>query len=186
VGDIAWVWLNEEGYESDSIEDDDEVRRMYLEVWLGDRGYDVYRLISDPDLARRSVLREWLKDKGFEPDSIWPSKMTDHLLPFAWNAIRMRSTPACACGLKIMVLITKKLPDEALRGKAGDESMNGCKPVPILGKQTLRDGKTGESLTTARDSRCDDHAEAPPPGRRQGTRSLHRALQPGIAAAPGW
>jgi DNA-directed RNA polymerase subunit beta len=30
-------------YDPKSIQDDDEVRRMYLEIWLGDRGYDVYR-----------------------------------------------------------------------------------------------------------------------------------------------
>ena len=54
----------------EAIEDDDEVRRLYLESWLGDRGYDVYRLISDLNYARRSAMREWLRDRGYDPDSM--------------------------------------------------------------------------------------------------------------------
>ncbi len=53
-----------------AIEDDDEVRRLYLEHWLGERNYDIYQLISDVTYARRSVLREWLRDKGYDPDEI--------------------------------------------------------------------------------------------------------------------
>ena len=33
------------------IEDDDEVRLLYLEQWLGDKGYDVDDLKSDPSLC---------------------------------------------------------------------------------------------------------------------------------------
>ena len=40
----AWDWLKTQEYSPESIEDDDEVRRLYLEQWLGERGYDVYRL----------------------------------------------------------------------------------------------------------------------------------------------
>ncbi len=36
------------------------------------------------------------------------------------------------------------LPDDALLSKATEVSMSTAKPLPILGKQTLRDGKTGE------------------------------------------
>ena len=52
-----------------TIEDEDEVRRLYLEGWLGELGYDVYQLISDQTYARRSVLREWLREKGFDPEN---------------------------------------------------------------------------------------------------------------------
>ena len=66
----AWEWLSSAEFDPASIQDDDEVRRLYLENWLGDRGYDAYRLISDPTYARRSALREWLKDNGYEPDKL--------------------------------------------------------------------------------------------------------------------
>jgi hypothetical protein len=31
--------------------DDEEVRRLYLEEWLGDRGYDMYELSTRPELC---------------------------------------------------------------------------------------------------------------------------------------
>ena len=53
------------------IEDDDEVRRSYLEQWLGERGYDVYRL-NEIDYARRATVTEWLRDQDIDPTSIFP------------------------------------------------------------------------------------------------------------------
>ena len=44
LGDVAWNWLKGQEYDPASIEDDDEVRRLYLEVWLGDRDYDLYQI----------------------------------------------------------------------------------------------------------------------------------------------
>ena len=41
---------------------------LYLEAWLGERGYDVPELGQNIDYARRSVLREWLRDHGYDPD----------------------------------------------------------------------------------------------------------------------
>jgi DNA-directed RNA polymerase subunit beta len=39
----AWEWLKEQEYDADSIEDDDEVRRLYLEDgWTS--AYDVLQL----------------------------------------------------------------------------------------------------------------------------------------------
>jgi hypothetical protein len=47
----AWEWLKQEEYDPQSIQDDDEVRRLYLECWLGERDYDVYQIISDYQLC---------------------------------------------------------------------------------------------------------------------------------------
>ena len=60
----------EQEYDPQSIQDDDEVRRLYLEDWLGERGYDVYGLVSDPTICPAFTLREWLRDHGFDPDEI--------------------------------------------------------------------------------------------------------------------
>ena len=83
--DVAWDWLNEQEYDPQGIVDDDEVRRLYLENWLGDRGYDVYLLISDITYARHAVMREWLKEKGFDPD---------HILDFSSDGQRIGSLPS--------------------------------------------------------------------------------------------
>ena len=70
AGEKAWEWLNQFEYDPETIKDDDEVRNLYLEAWLGERDYDVYKLVSDYQYARRSVLIEWIKDKGLNPDEI--------------------------------------------------------------------------------------------------------------------
>ena len=62
--ETAWNWLKEQEYSPEMIEDDDEVRRLYLEQWLGERGYDVYRL-NEPNYARHATVTEWLRDQRF-------------------------------------------------------------------------------------------------------------------------
>ncbi len=47
----AWDWIKQQEYDPESIQDDNEVRRLYLEERLGERGYDPYDL-SDVDYAR--------------------------------------------------------------------------------------------------------------------------------------
>jgi DNA-directed RNA polymerase subunit beta len=66
----AWEWLKEQEYDANSIEDDDEVRRLYLEHWLDKRKYDVYSL-NDPEYAHHATAKEWLREKGYtNPDEI--------------------------------------------------------------------------------------------------------------------
>jgi DNA-directed RNA polymerase subunit beta len=143
VVDIAWTWLKEQEFDPRSIQDDDEVRRMYLEYWLGERGYDVYRLISDPVYARRSTLREWLRDHGYDPDQMLD--FGDENINF--NDRQSRDKQAALVCMRLWIQSQGEdvtdIPDDALAGKASDVSLQTGKPVPILGKQILRDGKTG-------------------------------------------
>jgi DNA-directed RNA polymerase subunit beta len=143
LGERAWEWIRDQEYDSKSIEDDDEVRRLYLEGWLGDRNYDVYSLISDNRFARQSVLREWLRDNGYEPDEILSFENADvrgtGKLDRDHNAVH-----ACLrLWLADLGEDISKIPEDALRGKAADKSIQVGVPVPILGKQTVRDGKSG-------------------------------------------
>ncbi|HEX7974930.1 MAG TPA: DNA-directed RNA polymerase subunit beta [Anaerolineales bacterium] len=144
TADKAWEWLHEQDYDPASIEDDDEVRRLYLEAWLGERGYDVYQMISDPIYARRSVLREWLRDKGYEPDGIL--FFEDERLS---NAVRVERDQLATVTCLRLWLEEKgeditDTADEALIVRAKEVSLRDGVPVPTLGKQALRDGKTGE------------------------------------------
>jgi DNA-directed RNA polymerase subunit beta len=143
LGEKAWEWIKDEDYDSKSIEDDDEVRRLYLEVWLGDRDYDIYRLISDTRFARQTVLREWLRDNGYEPEDILAFEDVKPNVP---NQVDKDHIAVHAC-LRLWLADqgedVSKLPDEALRGKAADVSIAVGTPVPTLGKQTVRDGKSG-------------------------------------------
>ncbi|MBL7162556.1 MAG: DNA-directed RNA polymerase subunit beta [Anaerolineales bacterium] len=144
VADRAWNWLNEEGCDPVGIEDDNYVRRIFMEAWLGDLGYDVYQLISDVGYARRAVLREWLRENGFDPDQILAFEdMKIHADDR--DAQDERTVYACLrLWLKDQEIDVDKLADEDLRAKANEIVLKNNIPSPILGKQVLRDGKTGD------------------------------------------
>jgi DNA-directed RNA polymerase subunit beta len=143
VGELAWEWLSQYEYDPETIKDDDEVRNLYLESWLGERDYDVYRLVSDHQYARRSVLQEWLKDKGFNPDEI---------LDFEDQNISEIERPeqddraVYACLRLWMSHLNRKVDrtkDENLWKRARKTMLETSQPIPVLGKQILRNGKSG-------------------------------------------
>jgi DNA-directed RNA polymerase subunit beta len=140
----ALDWLKKMDYDPEFIEDEDEVRRMFLEDWLGDLGYDVYQLISDTNYARRSVLKEWLKDKGYEPSEILAFE--DLKLSEEQRQARdEKATEAClTLWYQDQVEDPQDLSYDELLEKVNDMVLTQNKAVPIFGKQVLRDGKTGE------------------------------------------
>ena len=142
----AWKWLHEEVEEvsPENIKDDGEVRNLYLENWLGDLGYDVYQLISDQVYARRSVLAEWLREHGFKPEEILAFE--NGQIPIAQRPPQdRRAINAC---LRLWIHHqgedVEGIPDEDLREKAEQVMVAKSEPIPVLGKQILHDGKTGE------------------------------------------
>jgi len=140
----AWHWLKDEGYDPLSFEDDDEVRRLYLGEWLGDRGYDVFNLKSDQTYARRSALTEFLRDQGYDPGRLLTfeegqSSAAEH---------DERDIEVINVCLRLWLdengVDAADLADDELRKKSTDYSLESGLAVPILGKQVLRDGKTGD------------------------------------------
>ena len=140
----AWDWLTEQGFDPETIQDDDEVRRMYLEVWLGDRGYDIYKLISDPNYTRHSVVKEWLSEQGYEPDDIISTEL--------FSKVGVERDKRAEQAIKACLeLWTKRkgvdiqgLNEDEIRTRAAQITLDTGDPVPTLGKQMLRDGKTGQ------------------------------------------
>jgi DNA-directed RNA polymerase subunit beta len=139
----AWEWLRDYDYSPENIKDEDEVRNLYLEAWLGERGYDVYQLISDPSYARRSVLREWLKEHEFDPEEILAFE--DKAIPAAERPAQdKRAVSACLrLWLHQMGENAKDIQDDGLWAKAEQVMLSKLVPVPVLGKQIVRDGKSG-------------------------------------------
>jgi DNA-directed RNA polymerase subunit beta len=144
----AWEWLDGFDYEPSDILDNHEARRLYLEHWLGDRGYDVYKLMSDENFARRSVLQEWLKDKDLDPEQIL--FFEDKEIPNNERDTQDdRSVQAC---LKLWINSTAgdefkkldKLSLEDLRKRANEVVLESGAPLPLFGKQVVYDGKTGK------------------------------------------
>jgi DNA-directed RNA polymerase subunit beta len=146
IGERAWAWVMEEGYYAEeSFVDDEEVRRLYLEHWLVDKDYDPDMLAIDTRYARRATLKEWLREKGYEPESIVIFEDAD--IP-----VKKRSTydeaaiEACLrLWIETMGRKTGNIKSqETLRELAEKVMVETKKPLPIIGKQTLYDGKTGE------------------------------------------
>jgi len=140
----GWEWLQQQDYLPESIQDDDEVRLLYLEQYLGPRGYDVYRLTSEKTYARRATLHEWLKDHGFDADKI---EAFESVTASSVNRIERDDMAINACyrlWLHEQEVDPKGMSDEQVRVKMQEVMAATGVPIPTLGKQSLRDGKTGD------------------------------------------
>ena len=146
VGEKAWEWIGSFEYDPETLRDDDEVRILYLSEWLGERGYDVYQLVSDRTYARRSVLQEWLREQGYDPESV-----------LSFTDVGVRSDNRAAVDENAVVACLKlwidsvapktKVKADDLAGvkvKASEVMLQTGRPMPTLGKQVLRDGKAGD------------------------------------------
>jgi DNA-directed RNA polymerase subunit beta len=139
----AWEQLNQTEHDPSQYEDDNEVRNLYLEDWLGELGYDVSLFKSDYFYARRSVLREWLRVYGYDPDMVISS---EGIVVDASQQEKMDAYSITAClrqwldhnGVKV-----SKINDTDIPGEAEKYSLKTGIPIPTLGKQIVRDGKTG-------------------------------------------
>ncbi|GAB4497265.1 MAG: DNA-directed RNA polymerase subunit beta [Anaerolineales bacterium] len=139
AGIRAWEWIKGQEYDPNSIEDDDEVRRLYLEDWLDKRRYDIYSL-NDPAYAHRATAREWLREKGYsDPDEIL---LEDRQVA---HDPKLDDVAITACLRLWMEVngITRRVAEDKVFETAQELAKEKAIPLPILGKQTLRDGKTG-------------------------------------------
>ncbi|MGQ9909760.1 MAG: DNA-directed RNA polymerase subunit beta [Candidatus Flexifilum sp.] len=144
----AWEWIAQFEYAPEDLEDDEEVRRLYLNSILGQTGrYDSDRLMEDYHYARWSVLAEWLFEQGFNPDDILLFDTTN--VPLAER--KRRDKNALTVGLRLW--IKKYDPDmvvpDGVEGLdllpyADRVMFRTGECVPVYGKQTLYDGRTGE------------------------------------------
>jgi len=146
ITERAWAWLAEEEYDTEYLEDDDEVRRLYVDHWLGDLGrYDVDRLALEYVYARRAVLQEWLREKGYNPDDILAFGED---LPLEERERRDANARHATLTLWVEHISGEQVPEglteDELQERARRVSIKYHEPVPILGKQRLYDGKTGE------------------------------------------
>ncbi len=147
IGTRAWGWLKEQGYyEEDAFQDDGEVRRLYLESWLGKKkAYDSELLATDQTYARHSALREWLRENGFNPEQILFS--SDAVPASDRAAYDEAALDAC---LRLWLELTgNKVPSnsrpETVLARAVEVMNETGRPYPTLGKQILIDGKSGEA-----------------------------------------
>ena len=135
----AWEWIKQQEYNPESIQDDDEVRRLYLEEWLGGREYDPYDL-NEVDYARHAAAAEWVRDRGYDPDTIFHPADVDPRLREQYN------TAAVNACLRLWIESHDhpgRIAEARLMEVAQEITNISGDPLPILGKQVLRDGKSG-------------------------------------------
>ncbi len=147
IGTAAWDWVKEKGYyDEEAFEDDEEIRRLYLEDWLKSKRYDIDLIATDRNYARRVALREWLRQKGYDPDKLLvfddSETPVDEREPFDQAVIDV------CLRLWIESKGRKIKPDstpEAVAKQAIKVMVETREPTPTLGKQALFDGKSGEA-----------------------------------------
>ncbi len=149
--DDAWNWIKQQDYNPSALEDDDEVRLLYLEQFLGEKGYDVYQLNTDVNYARRSTLETWLEDKGYDPSKVLNFD-NDTISGLALSMERDRNAIEVCLRTWLEKHGEKVMPDSSyddIREKAHSLTSQEGIPSPILGKQVLKDGKTGQAYDQA-------------------------------------
>ena len=138
----AWAWLNEQEFDPEMIEDDSEVRRLYLEGWLGERDYDIFKIVTDETYARQSVANEWLRDRDYDPVAIFrPEGVED------FHRTSERDENAINACQRLWLEsqgFKRDISERNLNKKAQEVMMQTGIPIPTLGKQVLRDGKSGK------------------------------------------
>jgi len=142
VTERAWVWLLEQDYDSEGIEDDAEARRLYLDTWLRGKKYNHDLLATDEQYARRTALREWLREKEYNPDELMDEP---HLSSLARKPLDELATDVCLrLWMEDQGHRGNRWSGEELHKRAEGISLETNHPLPTIGKQVLYDGKTGE------------------------------------------
>ncbi len=156
AADWAWDWLQEIEYDLESLSDDKQARSLFIIAWLGEEGYDTDRLATDRNYARTAVAREWLRQRDWNPDEIIPDNWID-LLKADWLPFNLKVIEVCTREWfsHMLDVLDEDVPDDLRVDpvKAPIETLlrlteqlmllTGV-PAPILGKELLFDGKSGQ------------------------------------------
>jgi DNA-directed RNA polymerase subunit beta len=144
----AWKWAEQQNLGEDTIVDDDEIRRLYLENILPARVYKKELIATDTHYAQHAATVEWLKEKGFNPQTFF--RFDDTTSPLSIAERKALDQTAIDAGLTLWLrdfnVQTNGLDSDALRRKSEEVTDRTGAPSPILGKQMLHDGKTGETF----------------------------------------
>jgi DNA-directed RNA polymerase subunit beta len=142
----GWKWLSEQNgkYDAESLEDENEVRSLYLEQWLKDKKYSVSKMARDFNYARRAVVTEWLIEEGYNPDDILAFEAADASLVVRKERGQKAINACTRLWLdRLGESVGRGEDSEKLRELADAAMVKYGKPIPYLGKQKLRDGMSG-------------------------------------------
>ncbi|MCD4673713.1 MAG: DNA-directed RNA polymerase subunit beta [Anaerolineaceae bacterium] len=144
AADRAWEWISEFDYQPEDLQDDHEVRLLYMEQWLAEGDYDLQDIKSDDLYARRVVLEQWLKDQGFTPEEIlFYSDVPAHA-PLKREIDKKAIETCLYLWLQDNGVEVSELPMSEIHGRAQTFMAETGLPMPILGKLRVRDGQMGD------------------------------------------
>ena len=159
VADWAWDWLDEIEYDTETLQDEDEARRLFVVSWLDEEGYDANRLETEPVHARMSVVREWLKMQDWDPKEIFADfdLQKKERIPYDEKAIEVCVREWYGYMLdrhgddldESLHLAPMEEDLDLLIEKSHEITLETGIPLPILGKEKLIDGKTGSPFDQA-------------------------------------
>ncbi len=111
--------------------------------------YNVLKLRNEPDYARRATVFEWLRENGFDPKMIM--SYADMDIPLKETASQdERAIDACfRLWMRENGHEAGNLGHDKLLEKAQNIMVETGSPLPTLGKQIIRDGKTGSQFDQA-------------------------------------
>jgi DNA-directed RNA polymerase subunit beta len=149
ITERAFQWVSEY-YAADDLEDDSEVRRLYIYALLRENSaYDADQILSDEVYARRAVLTEWLREKGYNPEDVLVFETTglssDERDRRDRNAFDVTLREWCYWADPSIEIPAETTGKDLLR--IADRVMfETGHAVPVYGKQKLYDGRTGEAF----------------------------------------
>ena len=145
VAEKGWAWIQSFEHDPEMILDDEEVRLLYLESILEGKGYDIFAIKENEVLARRVAMKEWLQTEGFDPETI-TSFPEDNIAVAQRNTQDDNAIRACLqlWSKKFKREISADLETAEMLKEATRIMLDTGEPVPTLGKQRLRDGRTGD------------------------------------------
>ena len=141
----GWDMLSGVEYDPEMVRDDTFVRLLYLEQRLADTPQKVFEIKENEVLARRTALTFWLKDRGYNPDEIldFPE---NQVAPSGRDEQNERAVRACLrlWSEKLGEAFNEAMTTDEMREAAQKLMLKTGEPVPTIGKQRVRDGRTGE------------------------------------------
>ena len=152
----AWDWLKEIEYDLESLQNEDEARRLFVTSWLGEEGYDIERLETDERFARYAVAREWVRSKDWDADLLFPEDW-DTRRKQDWSESNLLAVECCV--REWFTFIQNKYEDDLPETVQVDPLKTDIlelqqlshvittlthEPLPILGKEKLFNGQTGK------------------------------------------
>jgi len=144
ITERAWAWLKAQDYPLESLESEDESRLLYILAWLEDCDYSPDRVLRDRTYARRAVLREWLGEQGYDAEELLAFEDGSGSVGDKAESDQQARLVCLRIWLQDHGRETADMDAAEVEYLANQVALESGDPLPILGKMTLRDGKTGE------------------------------------------